>query len=462
MPVRRSVLLACGFAALLLVIAATAVAVWRNARIAQSRVAGLHEAHSRAATALSGIRSNAYLIGILTRDYLLDEDPAQAKHYVDELNKIREATERELKGLEASAQDEEQRAALQKLRAEFESYWDPTEIVLDWTPAEKRLQRRQVLTERVRRREEVFALTSHVEYLITSNYRRERQRITSADQEFRVSLGLTVGVALLLGLAIAAATLSRMVKLEHQSLAAESELRRLSGKLRTAQEQERRRLSRELHDQVGQLLTGLRMELAAMARLHADAESELSSRIARAKSVVEQTLGSVRSIAMLLRPSMLDDFGLAPALAWLVKDMSRSSGIEITAEINPALDLLPDAHRTCLYRVVQESVTNAIRHSGSSRVTIQANSDGEWVRAVISDEGRGFQVAAAKKEGLGLLGMDERARELGGDVRIDSVAGRGTRVEVRLPYPLRPEVLNDPNTDRGRSRDRPDRVETSF
>lgn len=457
----RSILLAFGFAALLLVIAGSALAVFRNARIAQSQVAELHAAHSRAAVALSGIRANAYLIGVLTRDYLLDEDPTQAPQYIAELNKIKGDTEQEFHELEASGQDDEQKTALRKLRGEFEAYWDPTEIALDWTPAEKRAQRRQLLRDRVRMREEVLALATEVENMITANFRRERQRITSAEREFRSSLGWTTGIALLLGFAIAAATVARMHKLERQSMLAESELRRLSGQIRTAQEQERRNLSRELHDQVGQMLTGLRMELASMARLQDHSDSELSSRIARGKGTVEQTLRIVRNIAMLLRPSMLDDLGLTPALAWLIKEMSRSSGIEIRADIDAALDSLPDAHRTCLYRLVQEALTNATRHSGASRIDVAVKQEGGWIAVKVSDNGRGFDRAAVKYKGLGLVGMEERARELNGEVRFDSLPGRGATVEVRLPHPASSEVIDDQNPDRRRSRDRAHRVETT-
>lgn len=457
----RSILLGLGSTTLILIIAAAAFSVWQNARNAQARVAALHEAHTRAGSALGAIRANAYLIGILTRDYLLDSDPTQAEQYVDQLGKMREATEQQFSGLEASGQDDEQKAALRKLREEFEAYWDPTEITLDWSPAEKRAQRTQVLRERVRRREEVIALATQVEQLMTANFRGERQRITSADQEFRASLGWTAGLALLLGIVVAWATLTRMMTLERQSAIAESELRRLSGQIRTAQEQERRSLSRELHDQVGQMLTGLRMELTSMARLNGDTEGELSSRIARSKGTVEQTLRIVRNIAMLLRPSMLDDLGLTPALAWLVKEISRSSGMEITADIDPSLDTLPDAHRTCLYRVVQEALTNATRHSGGSRIDVTLKAGDGWVTGTIVDNGRGFERAAVKQKGLGLVGMEERARELGGTIRIESLPGRGTRVEVRLPRPVRPEVLNDQDPDSGRSWNRSDRIKTS-
>jgi glucose-6-phosphate-specific signal transduction histidine kinase len=459
---RKPVLLSFGFAALLLVLAASAFLVWRNATQAQARVSALHEAHMRSGAALSAIRSNAYMIGILTRDYLLDSDLGQSGRYVQQLNAIRQDTEEIFRELNAAAHDDPaQHAAIAKMQREFAAYWDPTEIALDWSPAEKRAQRARVLRERVRRRQEVFALTSQVEQLITANYLRERERITSSDQEFRLSLGYTAAFALLLGLAIAAVTLGRMLKLERQSVAAESELRRLSGQIRTAQEQERKYLSRELHDQVGQMLTGLRMELAGIARIYPQPESDFSSRIAHAKGTVEQTLRIVRNIAMLLRPSMLDDLGLTPALAWLIKEVSRSSGIEIQSNIDPSLDSLPDAHRTCLYRVVQEALTNATRHSGGSRIDVALWSGDGWVNGMISDDGRGFDRSSGKPEALGLLGMEERARELGGSIRIETAPGRGTRVEVRLPRPARPGEGHDQDLDSGRPRDHSDRVEAS-
>lgn len=460
---RRSVVLAAALAALVLVIGASAFAMWRNARQAQERVAALHNAHMQAGAALAALRVNVYRTGILTSDYLLDMDPTHVQQYIDQFNAIRQNTEESFRILLSSGQDVQQRAALERLRTELDKYWDPTEIVLDWTPEEKRAHRTRVLLQRLRRRQEIFAVARQVETLITANFERERQRITLADQEFRSSLGWTTATALLLGLGIAVASLMRMLKLERQSQAAESELRRLSGQIRTAQEQERKYLSRELHDQVGQMLTGLRMELASMGRLHGDSESELSSRIARAKGTVEQTLRIVRNIAMLLRPSMLDDLGLTPALAWLVKDISRSSGIEIHAQVDPALDLLPDPHRTCLYRVVQEALTNVSRHSAAhqAEVKVALRAGGDWVIGAISDDGRGFNTENVKRRGLGLVGMEERVKELGGSLRVVSSPGRGTRIELRLPRPVPTEVADDKNPDRGRSRDRSDRVEAA-
>lgn len=458
---RRSILLAAGLAALLLVLGSSAFAIWWSARNSQERVAALQSAHTRAGEALATIRANVYLNAILTRDYLLDSESSHVRQYMDQFTNIQANTEDSFRTLEATGLDSGQQTALNKLREELAAYWDPTEVVLDWSPAEKRALRYGILRQRLRRREEIFALADQVERLVTDNFVREGERITTADREFRASLAWTTGIALLLGFGIAGVTLARMLALERQSQTAESQLRKLSGQIRTAQEQERKYLSRELHDQVGQMLTGLRMELASVARLHGNSESEISSRIARAKGTVEQTLRIVRDIAMLLRPSMLDDLGLAPALVWLLKEVARSSGLEIHSEIDPAVDRLPDVHRTCIYRLVQEALTNASRHSGAKEVRVSLTSAGGWVSGVIADNGRGFDRAAQKTKGLGLLGMEERVREIGGSLRIDSLPAKGTRVEFRLPCPASTEVAVDKDSDRRRSRDRSDWVKAS-
>jgi signal transduction histidine kinase len=167
----------------------------------------------------------------------------------------------------------------------------------------------------------------------------------------------------------------------------------------------------------------------------------------------------VRNTAMLLRPSMLDDFGLTPALAWLVKEVSRSSGAEIHADVDPAMDSLPDSHRTCIYRVVQEALTNVARHSGARSAEVALKSAGGWVTGAISDRGKGFD-ASSPYGGLGLVGIKERVAELGGSFRVESAPGRGTRVEFRLPCPPAEDAV-DTNPDSGRSRNRQNRAKTT-
>ena len=190
---RRSILLAAALAALLLVLGVSAFAVWWSARNSQERVAALQSAHMQAGVALAAIRANVYLNAILTRDYLLDPDVSHAQQYIDQFNTIQTKTEESFRTLEAAGLDEEQTAALNHLHDELATYWDPTEVVLDWSPEEKRAQRTEMLRQRVRKRQEIFALAEQAERLVSANFARERQRITSADREFRMSLGWTTG-----------------------------------------------------------------------------------------------------------------------------------------------------------------------------------------------------------------------------------------------------------------------------
>jgi len=458
MKSRTSSLLTVSFVALLVLIGVATFVVGYSARQAQIRVRELNEAGMASDDNLDTIRTNVYLLGILTRDYLLDSDAASAAQYTTQYETIRSSTEKSFDNLSALTDSQFPQNTLNALREEFAAYSDITGIVLNWSEEQKRRLGPDMLRRRLRRRMEVFALTEKVEQLVTASLEHQREEITQSDQQLRASLGWTSVIALLLGFMISALTLIHTTRLERRSYSSELELRRLSGQLRSTQEHERKRLSRELHDQVGQLLTALRMELNAVQRSVTGSEGTL--RLASAKHTVEQILNTVRNIAMLLRPSMLDDLGLVPALTWLCREMSRSSGIEITIDADKEANALPDAHRTCLYRVVQEGLTNAFQHSGARKVQVGLAMDSAEVACTIADDGRGFDVNSSTRKGLGLIGMQERIRDLGGAVRIASSLGRGTRVEIRLPRPI-PEVLNGTNSDRGRSRDRSDGIEAS-
>ena len=435
MLMRRSTLLAAAFAALLTVTGGAALAIRHGAANAAREVAALNSAHLAAGNALASIRGDIFLSGILTRDYLLDSDPSHATGDILQFEAIRDATNRNFQILAASAsalgENDQERAAISRLHSQIDAYWTPTRAVLDWTPAQKRENTARFLQARRGYREEILRLASQTEQLMSSNFSRERTRITSANEKFGLSLEWITGLSLLLGACIAAAAVARMMALEHQSERAEAGLLALSAELRMAQEQERRSLSRELHDQAGQMLTGLRMELASIS--WSAGEAEFSERLDHARGIVEQCLRVVRNIAMLLRPSMLDDLGISAALGWLVRDLTRSSGIEIQAELDPALDDLPDAHRTCVYRLVQEALTNAVRHSGARNVEISVTAADGVVTGVVADDGSGF--SGSPQKGLGLVGLQERVRELGGSARIISSPERGTRVEFRLPQP---------------------------
>src|SRR5687767_5695005 len=193
-------------------------------------------------------------------------------------------------------------------------------------------------------------------------------------------------------------------------------MRQLSQQLVKTQEAERKSLSRELHDHVGQMLTALRMELGTAERSRGAAGQQFAQAITESKHLSETMMRTVRDLAMGLRPSMLDDFGLQPALEWLVRDFSRRSRLEASVTVSGGLEGLPDSHRTCVFRAVQEALTNCVRHSGASRVTVDVTSGPRDLTVTVRDNGVG--IPANRGKGLGLRGLEERAKELSGTVTI--------------------------------------------
>ena len=196
-----------------------------------------------------------------------------------------------------------------------------------------------------------------------------------------------------------------------------------------AQENERRALARELHDEIGQSLSAILMETESAEC--ADRRADLSSHLDSIKGLAEKTVNQVRDLALLLRPSMLDDLGLAPALNWHARETSKRTGLNVVVSADDTIDDLPDEHRTCIYRLVQEAVNNAIRHANARTVDVSVRREGQKVNVSVQDDGAGFDTRFLR--GLGLLGMEERVRRLGGRLKITSEPGRGTLVHAALP-----------------------------
>jgi signal transduction histidine kinase len=214
-----------------------------------------------------------------------------------------------------------------------------------------------------------------------------------------------------------------------------------------AQEEERKNLSRELHDHVGQMLTALRMEIGRIDRLRLsgdrvrpDASLETSPRsgiggaVAECRKLVDDMVRTVRDLALGLRPSMLDDFGLQPALEWHVRDFGRRFGIPVELSVDGNLDLLPEQHRTCVYRSVQEALTNCVRHARASRIDVSVVRKGDGLTVTVADNGVGFN-PAQRAGGLGLRGIEERVRDLHGILTIRSATGAGTTLTMTVPLP---------------------------
>ena len=443
-------ILALGFGSLVLLTLLFGLDSWRRASQIYETILSIHRSHARAEQTLRDIESGIYTSGIFVRDYLLDPSQLGAGLYRQELLNIRRSMEDqldELTGLLPTADP----AAIQRLRRRVDAYWNSLDPLFDWTPPQKLafsslFLRRQVLP----RRDAVLNMAREFKTLNAVDFaERQREmdrRIADFEHSGRRSLMLVVG----LGLAVSAASILRISRLEtraeRQHLAterAEHELRRLSQQLVRAQEDERRNLSRELHDEVGQTLTALRVELGNLEKLRAGSPETFAEHLEDAKRLAADTLGSVRNLAMGLRPAMLDDLGLGPALEWQAREFSRHTGVPVEVLLEGVPPNLPEAHRTCLYRVVQEALTNCARHADARRIRVMLHADSGRLGLTVEDDGRGLPEAVlrdggAAGGGLGLVGIEERVHELGGAVALHSQPGKGTLLKVSIPLPEQP------------------------
>lgn len=212
-------------------------------------------------------------------------------------------------------------------------------------------------------------------------------------------------------------------------------LRQMSSHVLTAQEEERTRIARELHDDTAQALTSVLVRLRLLERSAED--KRLRSGLAELRDLTVETLEGVRRLAIDLRPPMLDDLGLEAAIQSHVQDFSRQRQINVNFT-SSGLGRLPPNVELVLYRIVQEALSNVAKHAGASRVETRLSRKGRTLRLLVEDDGCGFDVEAAKgsrQSGLGLFGMEERLALIGGTLRVDSSPGKGTRLSAEVPLP---------------------------
>jgi signal transduction histidine kinase len=219
---------------------------------------------------------------------------------------------------------------------------------------------------------------------------------------------------------------------------ANQNLGELSGRLMHLQDEERRRIARELHDSVGQTLAALSMNLASV-RAEIDRLKQTANTIADSAALVDDMSKDIRTISYLLHPPLLDEAGLSSALTWYVQGFSERSKIKVDLDVPSDFGRLSRELETAIFRVVQECLTNIHRHSGSPTAKVRISHDNGQVRVLVEDKGKGIpaekrsQIASSGTPGVGVRGMRERLRQLGGDMQIQSESGKGTKISVHLP-----------------------------
>ena len=439
MPPRTSPVLFIGFGSLVVLIGLAGLGAAGRAARLFTETASISETHRESTRILDEIRSEVNLSGIYVRDYLLDPSDLTASMHRQRLLEIRGTMGKELEDLERRV-GPEQAGALAELRQELDGYWDSLDPLFSWTPRRRRALGSLFLEQIVLpRRDAAMAIARRIRDINDEAFKIQEHRLQQGQAAFKRYLFWVLGIAVSLGVLVAAASIFRISRLEREgerhrnrTERAERELRRLSRELVRAQEAERRSLSRELHDEVGQTLTALRMELANLEEIRNSPGEEFAARLQEAKQLAEQTLISVRDLAMGLRPAMLDDLGLGPALEWQGREFSRRSGTPVEVQVDGMVDELPENHRTCIFRIVQEALTNCARHAQAQSIRVTAHGRPGAVFLSVQDDGVGF--AGTEGRGLGLIGIEERARELGGSVTLRSEPGKGTTLRVELPW----------------------------
>jgi signal transduction histidine kinase len=225
--------------------------------------------------------------------------------------------------------------------------------------------------------------------------------------------------------------------LRHSSQLQE-DLRRLSRRILSTQEEERKRISRELHDLVAQTLTSINVHLATLKLESAQHAGDLKRNITRTQKLVERSVDKVHRFARELRPAVLDDLGLVPALRSFIESFAKNAGVRVNMTACAKVETLNNDRRTVLYRVAQEALTNVARHAQAGNVTVEIRELQGAMRMRIHDDGRSFDVErllhSRKSRRMGLLGMRERVEMVGGKFAIESAPGKGTTVTARVPF----------------------------
>ncbi|MBM3747001.1 MAG: sensor histidine kinase [Acidobacteria bacterium] len=437
-------MLRLGFGGVLALLGISAIEAFRIQQGAASQTAQISQRFAQQVEIQTTIRRTLYLGSIQSRDYMLSNRPDRLATLLRQLG--------ELKGAAAAALDQLQLVtgaggSQSELRETVRDFWATIEATPLRTGGMQGSQLYDyVQVEIVPRRNAAGAFLRELEEVNHAALRQSQEALDRSRRHALWRLLGMMGLCLVLGAVVARLSLRHAARLERESARrfeevaqAKQDLEQLSARLLEIQEDERRRISRELHDEIGQTLTALRIEISRAQAAWKAGSPAVPDRLEEARSLAERTVQTVRDISLLLRPALLDDLGLAAALQYQAEDFGRRSGIPCLFTEEGLGDSLPDTHKTCVYRVVQEALNNCEKHSGATRVRLAVRQKGGELAVEVEDNGRGLRAApqgrSSGEAGLGIVGMRERASMLDGVLEYEAVSGGGTRLRLLLPLP---------------------------
>jgi signal transduction histidine kinase len=424
-----------------------------NQRVGQleTRTANISARYLKAQDLLSLARNQVIRASVLIRDALLDTNQPPLRDYPRELAVSYSTAEQALQQYVPVLDAASERDRVLTLEREIARLRNEMQSVLGEVrrgPGDAG----RVLSDRIMpRREAVIRIAEELQSLNREAFVQHQNEIAEVHHVTQRIVWQFLGVALaasvcigVLAMAYAGRLEQRIRRQSDQDAVNRRDLQRLSASLVTAQEEERRAIARELHDEVGQVLTAIKVELAVAARTAGPNNQALAD----ARAITERAMHTVRDLSQLLHPPLLDDLGLPETLEWYVKDFRKRHGLLVDLAIDQPVGELSREATVAAYRIVQEALHNVVKHARAAHCRVSLTQAPHALRLVIEDDGVGFEVAqlngAGGARGLGLIGIRERAAQLRGRVQIDSVPGGGTRVEIELPQPGRGEPLAAP------------------
>lgn len=441
-PIRAALFLGFGLVVGIWVFAA----FYFTRRIAdvERQAASINERYARAQELLSTVRAQVLLGSVYVRDALLDADASAAAESRRRLEDVYKTVDQAMQQYVPVLDSEAEREQVVRLRSEIDDFRRTMLAVLDTDATRWPAEARTLLRTRVvPKRELVIGLSEQAQALNRGAFIQQQAAIAAVYSGTQRRIWQSLGVALATSLGIAllatfyAGRLEDRIRRQRAKEAQNTrDLQLLSAKLLTAQEEERRSLARELHDEVGQALTAIKVEIAVAQRA-SGTSPDATAALDDARAIADGVLHTVRDLSRLLHPSLLDDLGLAAAAEWYLNGFGRRHGVR-TDLLQDGMDerLAPETE-SAAYRIIQEALTNVAKHAHASNCRLYLQRLTNTLLVTIEDDGVGFDLNAPRTSdgarGLGLVNIRERVAQLRGTMRMESGAGRGTRLTVEVP-----------------------------
>jgi len=412
----------------------------------EARSSDINRRYMQAQDRLAAARSQILMGSVYVRDALLDPNPATADEYRRQLQESYRTADEALEGYVPVLDVPGEQDRINRLRHELDDFRRTLLDVLQtdsrqWPTHARDLLRRQIMPKR----EGVMRISDEVQTLNRNAFVQQQSEIGALYRAMQERVWESFGLALVFSFAIgliatvyAGRLETRLERQRDREADTARDLQRLSSQLLTAQEEERRSIARELHDEVGQVLTAIKVELA-MAQHRIESAGGDVTVLAGVRSIANGALSAVRDLSHLLHPAMLDDLGLPSAIDWYAKGFERRHGIRVEVRRDDMNSRLTPDIEAAVYRIVQEALTNVARHAHATRCQIHLQRLPQTLVVTIEDNGVGFDPATAAR-GLGLISVRERAIQVRGELRLDSKPGRGTRLTVDVPALTREPV----------------------